>query len=110
MDTMTNKRERIKLTPEQTYNVYLECSIANAPVKQILERNGLKAWDMVAIRKKVKEAALEALSGTATRGRKMSAVPLTQYQSVCRQLEETKDALATIGYELSLLKKRVNSV
>ena len=55
---MNTKKERVKLTPEQLFNVYLECNAPGAPVKTILERYGLRPWDMVAIRKKVKAAAL----------------------------------------------------
>src|SRR3989338_6751834 len=51
------KKERLKLTPEQLFNIYLECNAPGAPVKTILDRYGLRPWDLVAIRKKVKAAA-----------------------------------------------------
>ena len=54
------KKERLKLTPEQLFNLYLECNAPGAPVKPILERYGLRPWDLIAIRKKVKAAAMEA--------------------------------------------------
>lgn len=110
MENIISKKERLKLTPEQLFAIYQECSAPGSPVKSILERHGLKAWDLVAIRKKVKESALEALFENTTRGRKRSVVPLEQYQKLARELEETKDALSAVGYEYSLLKKRVNSV
>lgn len=65
-------------------------------------------WDLVAIRKKIKFGALEALSKPGKQGRKQQVIPFQQYQSVIRQLEETKDALAAVGHELSLLKKRTD--
>ena len=108
METIENKKERIKLTPEQLFNVYMECIAPGAPVKMILQRNGLVPWDLVAIRKKVKAAALEALSRKGKPGRKQQVIPVEQYQRVARQLEETKDALAAVGHELSLLKKRTD--
>jgi len=74
----------------------------------ILQRNGLVPWDLVAIRKKVKAAAIEALSRKGKPGRKQQVIPVEQYQRVARQLEETKDALAAVGHELSLLKKRTD--
>jgi len=108
LETIENKKERIKLTPEQLFNVYMECIAPGAPVKMILQRNGLVPWDLVAIRKKVKAAAIEALSRKGKPGRKQQVIPVEQYQRVARQLEETKDALAAVGHELSLLKKRTD--
>ena len=104
----TPKKERIKLTPEQMFNIYMECNVPGAPVKLILQRHGLVPWDLVAIRKKVKSAAIEALSNPGKRGRKQSVVPVEQLQRVSKELTETKDALAAVGHELSLLKKRVD--
>jgi len=104
----TVKKERIKLTPEQMFNIYMECTAPGAPVKMILQRHGLVPWDLVAIRKKVKAAAIEALSNPGKRGRRQSVVPIEQLQRVSRELSETKDALAAVGHELSLLKKRTD--
>ena len=103
-----SKKERLKLTPEQLFNIYLECNAPGAPVKTILERYGLRPWDLVAIRKKVKAAAVEALANPRKRGRRQQAIPLEQYQRALKELDETKDALATVGHELSLLKKRTS--
>ncbi len=105
---INTKKERIKSTPEQLFDIYMECNAPGSPVKMILQRHGLVPWDMVAIRKKVKAAALEALSRPGKPGRKQHVVPVEQYQKVTRQLEETKDALAAVGHELSLLKKRMD--
>jgi len=100
-----SKKERLKLTPEQLFDVYLECNAPGAPVKPILERYGLRPWDLVAIRKKVKAAAMEALANPGRKGRKHHAIPVEQYQRVSKELSETKDALCAVGHELSLLKK-----
>jgi len=90
------------------FNIYMECNSPGAPVKLILQQHGLVPWDLVAIRKKVKAAALEALSKPGKLGRKQSVVPVEQLQRVSRELEQTKDALAAVGHELSLLKKRTD--
>ena len=111
MDTTMNtnpKKERLKLTPEQLYEIYLECNAPGAPVKEILARHNLRPWDLVAIRKKVKAASLEALATPGRPGRKQQNVSLEQYQKVSKELTETKDALAAVGHELSLLKKRTS--
>lgn len=104
----TPKKERLKLTPEQLFNIYLECNAPGAPVKTILERYGLRPWDLVAIRKRVKAASLEALANPKRVGRKQQVVPIEQHQRALKELDETKDALATVGHELSLLKKRTS--
>ena len=105
---MNSKKERLKLTPEQLFDIYLECNAPGAPVKTILGRYGLRPWDLVAIRKKVKAAALEALSHPGKQGRKPHAIAVERYQQVSKELDETKDALAAVGHELSLLKKRTS--
>ena len=110
MENISMKKERMKLTPEQMFNIYQECAGAGAPVKAILQRRGMNPWDLVAIRKKVREASLEALSHTGHRGRRKSIVPLEDFQRQSKELQDTKDALSAVGYEFSLLKKRVNSV
>jgi len=104
----TQRKEKVKLSPEQLYNIYMECNAPGAPVKMILQRHGLVPWDLVAIRKKVKAAALEVLSKPGKPGRRQQVIPVEQYHRVSRQLEETKDALAAVGHELSLLKKRTD--
>ena len=108
METIiATKKERLKLTPEQLFNIYLECTAPGAPVKTILERYGLKPWDLVALRKKVRSGAIEAIAN-AKPGRRKHVVAVEQFQQVSKELGETKDALAAVGHELSLLKKRVN--
>lgn len=111
MDIMTNtnsKKERTKLTPEQIYEIYLECNAPSAPVKTVLARYGLKPWDLVAIRKKVKTAALEALANPGKPGRRQQTVSVEQFQKVSKELNDAKDALTAVGHELALLKKRTS--
>ena len=109
MDTILNsKKEKSKLTPEQLFQIYMECNLPNAPVKQILEKHNLKPWDLVIIRKKVQSAALSALAQKGKPGRKQQLVPVEELAKVNQELQNTKDALAAVGHELSLLKKRVD--
>ena len=105
---MNLKKERVKLTPEQLFNLYLECNAPGAPVKLILERYGLRPWDLIAIRKKIKAAAMEALAHPGKQGRKQQVIPVEQYQKVSQDLDNTKDALAAVWHELSLLKKKTS--
>jgi DNA-directed RNA polymerase subunit H (RpoH/RPB5) len=109
LETIINtKKERIKLTPEQLFDIYLECNAPGAPVKTILERYGLRPWDLIAIRKKIKAAAMEALAHPGKLGRKHQVIPVEQYQKVSKELDNTKDALAAVGHELALLKKKTS--
>lgn len=103
-----SKKERLKLTPEQLYAIYLECNAPSAPVKTILARHGLKPWDLVAIRKKVKTAAMEALANPGKPGRRQQTIPVEQYQKVSKELSDAKDALSAVAHELALLKKRTS--
>ena len=103
-----SKKDQIKLTPEQLYEIYLECNAPGAPVKAILARHGLQPWDLVAIRKKVKTAALEALAVQGKPGRHKQSVDIEQYNQVAKELSNTKDALSAVGHELALLKKRTS--
>ena len=103
-----HKKDQLKLTPEQLYDIYLECNAPGAPVKAILARYGLRPWDLVAIRKKVKAAALEALANPGKPGRHKQTVDAEQYQKVSKELSDTKDALSAVGHELALLKKRTS--
>jgi len=106
--TMSPKKERVKLSPEQLFAVYQECLVPGAPVKDILERAGLKPWDLASIRKKVRAAALEALAHQGTPGRPHKIVPAEQYNKTLAELQQTKDALAAVGHELALLKKKTS--
>ena len=108
MENTPMKKDKPRLTPEQMFNIYQECLAPGAPVKQILERYGLKPWDLVTIRRKVKEAAMEALSSPRRRGRKKSSVSIEEHQKVVKELQESKEALSAVGHEFALLKKRVN--
>ena len=108
MENSVKKTEKLKLTPEEMFNIFIECSVANAPVKQILERYHLKPWHLVEIRKIVKETSLEALSQKGKRKGKKQYVTLEQFQTVCRELDQTKDALSAVGHELALSKKKVS--
>ena len=109
MDSIANtNKERTKLSAEQLFNIYLECNAPQAPVKTILARYGLKPWDLVTIRKKVKQAALESLTCPGRQGRKQQIISLEAHQKISKELEATKDALAAVGHELALLKKRTS--
>jgi transposase-like protein len=102
------KKERLKPTPEELFAVYQECSVPGAPVKAILQRHGMVPWELATIRKKIQQAALDALAEPSHRGRKIPLVDAETFRKVSQELSETKDALVAVGHELALLKKRVS--
>ncbi len=108
METIIGKKEKIKLTPEQLFDIYVETSSATAPIKSILQRYGLKPWHLAELRKKVRAAAVHALATKGKPGRPSQGVPIDEHHRLNRELQQTKDALVTVAHELSLLKKRVS--
>jgi hypothetical protein len=107
MSNHTSKFSKKGLTPETLYQIFLECSVPGTPVKTILEQHGLKPWDLSIIRKRVRESALAELSRNGRSGAPKKMIPLEEYRKVEKELVAVKDALATIGHELALLKKNL---
>jgi hypothetical protein len=97
-----------KLTPEQLFDIYQECSMPNAPVKAILDRYNLKPWNLIALRKRIKQAAISELTNPAKPGKKKAMVPVENLAQVDKELTQAKDALAAVGHELALLKKKTS--
>ena len=95
------------LTAEQLFQIYQECSVPGISIKAVLQQHGLKPWDMADIRKRVRAGALSELSNQSRRGAPRKMVPLEDLRRIEKELVETKDALATVGHELSLVKKRL---
>ena len=111
MDNINQPKGRVKHTPEELFQIYEECNVPGTPVKLVLQRHGVKPWELSTLRKRAREAILEAFAApSGKRKNRVDVVPRTQYQSVLYELEEANDALAAVGHELALLKKRVNSV
>jgi len=108
LEPISVKKERVKLTPEQMFDVHVETSTAGAPIKSILQRYGLKPWELAEIRKKVRAGAVQALATKGKPGRPQQGIPLEEHHKLNRELQNTKDALVTVAHELALLKKRVS--
>ena len=110
MDPIQQRISRVKHTPEELYQVYQECNAPGTPVKLVLERHGMKPWDLSALRKKAREALLAAFAGTPHGRTARGTVPLNEHQRVLQELDAVKDALVAVGHELALSKKRVTLV
>lgn len=108
MTENTNSTRKPKLSAEQLFEIYQECSMPNAPVKTILDKHGLKPWHLLALRKRIKQAAISELTNPAKPGRKKTLVPSEDVEKLDKELTQAKDALAAVGHELALLKKKTS--
>ena len=99
-------KKRRFLSPEKKYQIFLETQSGTSPVGEVLRREGLYSTDLVRIREKVKEGALERL---ADRPRaRCKTVPLSDYEALKRDLEEKERVLAEQAVELAILRKKTN--
>lgn len=103
----TQGKRRKKLTPGEKWRIFQETSAKDAPVGEILRRYGLYSSELTKIRKQVEEGALREL-GRKRYSRKDQAVPYTQYVQLETELQAKEKALAQMGEEYLLLKKRVS--
>ena len=64
------KNKRRFLSPEKKYQIFLEAQRGEAPVGELLRREGLYSTDLARIQRKVKEGALEHLAQRPGRSKK----------------------------------------
>lgn len=100
------KRRRRFLSPEKKFQIFLESHTGKTPVGELLRRQGIYSTDLVRIRQKVKEGALERLADRP--GARCKMVPREDYEALKRELEEKERALAEQAVELAILRKKVN--
>lgn len=106
MSAKDETRKRRFLSADKKYQLFLEAQRGDAPVAEILRREGLYSADMARIRQKVKEGALERLADRP--GAKKKSVALEQYEALKRDLEEKERALAELAVEVAILRKKTN--
>ena len=99
-------RKRRFLSPEKKYQIFLETQGGKTLVGEVLRREGLYSTDLVRIREKVKEGALERLADRP--GARCKTVPLSAYETLKRDLEEKERVLAEQAVELAILRKKTN--
>lgn len=100
-------RRRKKLTPQEKWQVFLETSARNAPIGKILRRYGLHSSELTKIRRQVEAGALKELG--VNRNRKQAqTVSYLEYLRVEAELSAKEKALAQMGEEYLLLKKRTD--
>ena len=100
------KNKRCFLSPEKKYQIFLEAQRGEAPIGELLRREGLYSTDLARIQRKVKEGALEHLAQRP--GRSKKTVSEEEYQTLKQELEEKERVMAEMAVELAILRKKTN--
>ena len=99
------KKRRI-LSPEKKYQIFLEAQRGEAPVGDLLRREGLYSTDLARIQRKVKESALQGLAKRP--GRSKKTVSGEEYDALKQELQEKERVMAEMAVELAILRKKTN--
>jgi transposase-like protein len=100
------RKKRRFLSPEKKYQVFLEAHRKDAPIGELLRREGLYSTDLARIQRKVKEGALEHLAQRP--GRSKKTVSEEEYAALKQELEEKERVMAEMAVELAILRKKTN--
>lgn len=100
-------KRRKKMTPQGKWQVFLETSARNAPIGEILRRYGLRSSELTKIRRQVETGALKELRVNRN-NKKAQTVSYLEYLRVEAELSAKEKALAQMGEEYLLLKKRMD--
>lgn len=100
-------KNRKKRTAQEKWQVFLETSVRNAPLGEILRRYGLYSSELTRIRRQVEAGALKEL-GENHNCKKTQTVSYKDYAKLQAELNAKEKALAQMGEEYLLLKKRTN--
>jgi transposase-like protein len=100
------RNKRRFLSPEKKYQIFLEAQRAEAPVGELLRREGLYSSDLARIQHKVKEGALQHLAQRP--GRSKKTVSEEEYDALKQELEEKERVMAEMAVELAVLRKKTN--
>jgi transposase-like protein len=100
-------RRRKKLTAMEKWQIYQETNAKNAPIGEILRRHGLYSAELTKIRKQVEEGALREL-GRRKYSKKPETVSYEEYTRLKKELDNKEKALAQMGEEYLILKKRTD--
>mgnify|MGYP001605562462 CR=1 FL=1 len=100
------RNKRRFLSPEKKYQIFLEAQRGEAPVGEILRREGLYSTDLARIQHKVKEGALQHLAQRP--GRSKKTVSEEAYNQLKQELQEKERVMAEMAVELVILRKKTN--
>jgi transposase-like protein len=100
------KQRRRFLSPEKKYQIFLEAQRGEAPVAELLRREGLYSSDLARIQRKVKESALQSLAKRP--GQSKKTVSEEEYGRLKQELQEKERVMAEMAVELAILRKKTN--
>lgn len=95
------------LSAPERWRIFLETTAKDAPVGEILRRNGLYSSDLTKIRKQVESGALAEL-GRKKYSKKSPSVSREEYDRLKVELAAKEKALAQMSEEYLILKKRTD--
>jgi transposase-like protein len=99
------KQRRVRLTPDQKWQIFLEASRKNTTDAEVCRKWGITVWQLKAIRERVKDGSLQALK----RGPGRSKTD-PQIAELRHELERSNEALKELAIENTLLRGKVNGV
>ena len=106
-DGNTEIKKHKNLSAPEKWRIFLETTAKDAPVGEILRRNGLYSSDLTKIRKQVESGALAEL-GRKKYSKKPYQVSRDEYEKLKAELSAKEKALAQMGEEYLILKKRTD--
>ena len=107
-ESMNEKNQRRRLSAEEKWQIYRESEQPGAKVGEILRKYGLYSSDLQNIRKMVKEGSLERLRQSRPGKKRVTTVPVGEYEKLERELAAKEKALAEMTVMFTALKKKVN--
>lgn len=86
-------RRRKKLTAQEKWRIFLETTVKDAPVGEILRRHGLYSSELTKIRRQAEEGALKEL-GKNRHLKRPESVPYAEHERLKEELVAKEKALA----------------
>ena len=96
-----------KLTSQEKWQIFLETTIKDAPVGEILRRYGLYSSELTKIRRRAEEGALKEF-GKSWHSKRPENVPYAEHEKVKAELAAKEKALAQMSEEYLVLKKSLS--
>lgn len=106
-DSNQEVKKHKNLSAPEKWRIFLETTAKDAPVGEILRRNGLYSSELTKIRKQVESGALAEL-GRKKYSKKPFSIPREEYEKIKAELAAKEKALAQMSEEYLILKKRTD--
>ena len=104
---MTQSNGKKKLSVEEKWRIYQETTVNDAPIGEILRKYGMYPAELTKIRQQVEEGAKKEL-GRNKYLKQKTDVSYIDHEKLKNELAGKEKALAEMGQEYLLIKKKVN--